>query len=201
MSSTCDRKQIFFGLDFVFFVYYVTMRTCLGIFGAFACPWAPAQYKFFFTQNFLDLWLEHESLEPLIDLLAHWETKLWLKNLVFGKNLKFSKKVTLATCGWQPDWARELFKPKTHEVFYIRFKKNFQDFFGLWSHEWRMFCEYSYDVICGSNLRIMWLKVLLDPGVEYEFLEPLIDFLAFLIPKLGQKEPNPLLIISGDFHN
>jgi len=48
-----------------------------------------------------------------------------------------------------------------------------------------MFCEYSYDVTCGSNSRILWLKVLLDPGVEYKFLEPLIDLLAFLVPNLG----------------
>jgi len=53
--------------------------------------------NFFSLKVFLDLWLEYESLEPLIDLLAHRETKLWLKNTVFGKNLKFSKKVTLAT--------------------------------------------------------------------------------------------------------
>jgi len=57
-----------------------------------------------------------------------------------------------------------------------------------------MICEYSYDVIRGSNAQILCLKVLLDPGVEYEFLEPLVDFLAFLVPKLGQKEPNPLPI-------
>ena len=72
-------------------------------------------------------------------------------------------------------------------------------FFGLfgpwpWPHDWRMFFEYSYDVIRGSNGRILWLKVLLDPGLEYEFLEPLIDFLAFLVPKLGQKDPNILQI-------
>jgi len=57
-----------------------------------------------------------------------------------------------------------------------------------------MFCEYSYDVMRGSNARILWLKVLFDPGVEYEFLEPLIDFLPFLVPKLGQKDPNTLQI-------
>jgi len=52
---------------------------------------------------------------------------------------------------------------KTREVFYIRLKKNFQTFFGLfgsWSHDWRMFCEYSYNVIRGSNSQILWLKVL-----------------------------------------
>jgi len=57
-----------------------------------------------------------------------------------------------------------------------------------------MVCEYSYDVIRGSNAWILWLKVVLDPGVEYEFLEPMTNFLAFLVPKIGQKEPNPLLI-------
>jgi len=85
---------------------------------------------------------------------------------------------------------------KTREVSYIRFKKKtfriFFGLFGLWPHDWRMFCNCSYDVIRGSNSRTLSLKVLLNPGVEYEFLEPLIDFLAFLVPKLGQKEPNPL---------
>jgi len=57
-----------------------------------------------------------------------------------------------------------------------------------------MFCEYSYDVSRASNVRILWLKVLLDPGLDYMFLEPLIDCLAFLVPKLGQKDPNTLPI-------
>jgi len=87
---------------------------------------------------------------------------------------------------------------KTREVLYIRLKKNklmhFFGLFGPWPHDWRRFCEYSYDVIRGSNGRILWLKVLLDPGLEYEFLKPLIDFLAFLVPKLGQKGPNILQI-------
>jgi len=39
-----------------------------------------------------------------------------------------------------------------------------------------MFCKYSCDVIRGSNARILWLKVLVDPEFEYEFLEPLINF-------------------------
>jgi len=73
-------------------VCYITIRTCLGIFGTFAWPWAPAQCEFFSLKVFLDLLLENESSEPLIDLLAHRETKLWLKNQVFNKNLKFFKK-------------------------------------------------------------------------------------------------------------
>jgi len=76
----------------------------------------------------------------------------------------------------------------------LDFFKKFQDFFGPWPHDWRMFCEYSYDVNRISNAQILWLKVLLNPGLKYELLEPLIDFLAFLVPKLGQKEPNALPI-------
>ena len=79
----------------------------------------------------------------------------------------------------------------------LDFKKVFRIFLGLfgpWPHDWRMFCEYCYNVIRGFNAQILWLKVLLDPGREYEFLEPLIDFLAFLVPKLGQKDPNTLPI-------
>jgi len=37
------------------------------------------------------------------------------------------------------------------------------------------------------NEPILWLKVLLDPRLKYELLEPLIDFLAFLVPKWCQK--------------
>jgi len=34
---------------------------------------------------------------------------------------------------------------------------------------------------------ILWLKVLLDSRLQYEFLEGLMDFLAFLVQKLWQK--------------
>ena len=126
---------MFIGLDFGFFVCYVTMRTRLGIFGAFAWPWAPAQCEFFSLKVFLDLWLENESLEHLIDLLAHWETKYFLKNPIFGKNLKFSKRVTLATSvqpwplvvGTQIELESYSNRVKTREVFYIRLKKK-----GFW---------------------------------------------------------------------
>jgi len=48
------------------------------------------------------------------------------------------------------------------------------------------FCEL-YDVIIRSNAPIFWLAVFLDFWQEYMFLEPLIEFLAFLVQKLGQK--------------
>jgi len=75
----------------------------------------------------------------LIDLLAHWETKLWLKNPVFGKNLKFSKKVTLATSvqlwplvvGSQIELESYSNPLKTREVFYIRLKKTFRSFLAF----------------------------------------------------------------------
>jgi len=196
------EKKNFFGLDFGFFVCYVPMRTSLCIFVAFTWLWEPAQCELFSLKVLLYLWLKNESLEPLIDLLAYLDRKLWLKNPVFGKNLKFSKKVTLATfvqlwplvvCS-QIELESYSNPLKTREVVYIRIKKNFQNFFGPWPHDWRMFCEYSYEVIRGSNARILWLKVLLDPGLECEFLDPLIDFLAFLVPKSGQKHPNTLPI-------
>jgi len=44
-----------------------------------------------------------------------------------------------------------------------------------------MFCGYSDNLIGRSNEPILWLKVLLDSRLEYESLEPLIDFLAFLV--------------------
>jgi len=37
---------------------------------------------------------------------------------------------------------------------------------------------------------IFWLAVFLDTRREYAFLEPLIEFLAFLIQKLDQKIAN-----------
>jgi len=37
---------------------------------------------------------------------------------------------------------------------------------------------------------ILWLAVFLDSRAEYAFLEPLIEFLAFLVQKLGQKTAN-----------
>jgi len=49
-----------------------------------------------------------------------------------------------------------------------------------------VFCNYFDGVINLSKL-MLWLKVLLDLRPEYESLEPLIDFLAPLVPKLCQK--------------
>jgi len=45
----------------------------------------------------------------------------------------------------------------------------------------------NYDVIIRSHAPIFWLAVFLDSRAEYAFLEPLIEFLAFLFLKLGQK--------------
>ena len=136
------EKKNFFGLDFGFFVCYVPMRTSLCIFVAFTWLWEPAQCELFSLKVLLYLWLKNESLEPLIDLLAYLDRKLWLKNPVFGKNLKFSKKVTLATfvqlwplvvCS-QIELESYSNPLKTREVVYIRIKKNFQNFFGpFWS--------------------------------------------------------------------
>jgi len=51
-SLRLEIEKKFFGLDFGFFVCYVTMRACLYIFGAFALPWVPAQCELFFAQSF-----------------------------------------------------------------------------------------------------------------------------------------------------
>jgi len=60
-------------------------------------------------------------------------------------------------------------------------------------HDRGMFFGYFYDVIIQSNAPIFWLEVFLDFRLEYESLEPLIKFLAFLLQKLCKKIP----IISG----
>jgi len=60
---------------------------------------------------------------------------------------------------------------------------------GWWDQDWGMFCGYFDDVIW-SNKPILWLKVFLDSRLEYESLEPLIEFLAFMIQKLRQKNSN-----------
>jgi len=59
------------------------------------------------------------------------------KNPVFGKNLKFSKKLTLATSvqlwplvvGSQIELKSYSNPLKTREIFYSRLEKNFQNFF------------------------------------------------------------------------
>jgi len=74
-------KKFFFGLDFGFFVCYVTMRACLGNFRPILPgPGPQANTKFFSLNIFLDSWLENESLEPLTDMLAYLDLKLCLKN-------------------------------------------------------------------------------------------------------------------------
>jgi len=53
-----------------------------------------------------------------------------------------------------------------------------------------MFFGELYDVIDRSHAPIFWLAVVLDSRREYAFVEPLIEFLAFLVQKLGQKTAN-----------
>ena len=63
-------------------------------------------------------------------------------------------------------------------------------FVGLWPLGWGLFYDYSQDVIHGSDMRTLYLKVLLDSSLKYDSLEPLIDFLACLVQKLDQKTAN-----------
>jgi len=53
-----------------------------------------------------------------------------------------------------------------------------------------MFFGQFYDVIILSHAPIFWLALFLDSRPEYAFLEHLIEFLAFLVQKLGQKTVN-----------
>jgi len=48
-------------------------------------------------------------------------------------------------------------------------------------HDRGMFFDYFYDVIIRSHAPIFWLEVFLDSTQKYESLEPLIEFLAFLV--------------------
>ena len=111
-----------------------------------------------FSLNFfLDLRLENVSLEPLIDLLQHLDGKLWLKNPVFGKNLKFSKKLRLATSvqlwplviGSQIELESYSNPLKTREVFYVRFKKKTFRIFSAFSVHGPMIGE------CFANILMM----------------------------------------------
>jgi len=61
---------------------------------------------------------------------------------------------------------------------------------GQWDHDRGMFFGELYDVIIRFHAPIFWLAVFLDSMWEYRFLEPLIEFLAFLVQKLGQKTAN-----------
>jgi len=61
---------------------------------------------------------------------------------------------------------------------------------GQWDHDRGMFFAELYDVIIRSHAPIFWLAVFLDSGREYVFLMSLIEFLPFLVLKLGQKTAN-----------
>jgi len=50
-----------------------------------------------------------------------------------------------------------------------------------WDHDRDMFFGELYNVIIRSHAPIFWLAVFLDSRRKYAFLEPLIEFLAFLI--------------------
>jgi len=69
-----------FRLDFGFFVCYVTMKACLGNFRpTLPGPGRQLNTNFFSLNVSVDSWLEKESLELLIALLAYLDRKLWLK--------------------------------------------------------------------------------------------------------------------------
>lgn len=51
-----------------------------------------------------------------------------------------------------------------------------------------MFCHLFNDVIGRFNEPILWLNVLLDSRQHYESLEPLVNLLVFLVPKLRSKK-------------
>ena len=82
----------------------------------------------------------------------------------------------------------------TRGVVYFRIKKVLLRFgfgvLGPWDHDWGMFFGYFYDVFMRSYPPIFWLEIFLDSRLEYESLEPLVEFLAFLLQKLCQKIPN-----------
>jgi len=61
---------------------------------------------------------------------------------------------------------------------------------GPWDHDWGMFSGYFYYVILRSHASIVWLEVIFYSWPEYESLEHLIEFVAFLVQKLCQKIPN-----------
>jgi len=75
---------------------------------------------------------------------------------------------------------------------------------GHWDHDRGMFFGQFYDVIIRSNAPIFWLTIFLVSKREYALLEPLLEFLAFLVQKLRQKFPNMTgnsKGICGDFPN
>jgi len=75
---------------------------------------------------------------------------------------------------------------------------------GPWDHDWDMFLGYFYDTIVRSHAPIFWLEVVLDSRLEYEYLGPLIEFLAFLVQTLCQKYSKYFRnspAHSGDFPN
>jgi len=53
----------------------------------------------FMVQVLLETRLQSASLEPLIDLLAYLEPKLWLKNPIFDKIQNVSKRYNLPSQG------------------------------------------------------------------------------------------------------
>jgi len=59
-----------------------------------------------------------------------------------------------------------------------------------WDHDRGMVFGELHNVIIRSHTPIFWLAVFLDSRREDAFLEPLIEFLAFLVQKLGQKTAN-----------
>jgi len=53
-----------------------------------------------------------------------------------------------------------------------------------------MFLVNYIDFIIRYYTSIFWLAVFWDSRPKYTFLEPLFEFLAFLVQKLGQKTAN-----------
>jgi len=74
--------------------------------------------RHFLAQSCLESRLKSAFLEPLVDLRAYLEPKLWLKNPVLTKLKKGIICPLRASFGhnWAADWARELFKPSNPSI-------------------------------------------------------------------------------------
>jgi len=150
------------------------------------------------------------SIEPLTDFLACLEPKLWPKNPILPPNQKIAENAFESPIGGLRDSDNsplehdsELFEPSkdSWSLVVCTVKKSLKfGFFGGCRQKEGRFCFFFILLWRHhpNNEPKLWLKVWYFRQ-EYEALEPYIDFLTFLVPKLGPEDPNSPGNMPSDF--
>ena len=161
-------------------------------------PGCHSNEPFLWLKLFLETRRSATSIELLIDLLACLELKLWPQNPILiyencRKCIESPTGVNSICDNSMLEHASELFEASNDSwsLLVCTAKKTWYlgSGFSVGGVRKRAFFKnvllWCHHPDNGPNL---WFKIWLHSRLEYESLEPLMDFLRYLVPKLGPKD-------------